>query len=253
MNRFLAATITLITIFMAGCVTQSKYDKLQTDYDALKAENAGLRGEVSSASGKIGDLDKTLTETRQQKDQMERALSELKQREEEAKTRINEFRDLVTRFKSLIDAETLLVKIVNGRMVVAMATDVLFPSGSATLSKEGQDAVNRVATVLATIKNRDFQIEGHTDNIPINSSRFPSNWELASARAINVVRGMVAGGVPAPRISAASFADTRPVADNGTAEGRKANRRIEIVVVPDLSGLPGFEELSKMTSGAQNP
>lgn len=243
----------IIAVLATGCVTQSKYDKLQSEFDALKAENAGLRGEVTTASGKIGDLDKSLSETRQQKEQMERALSELKQREDQAKTRINEFRDLVTRFKSLIDAETLLVKIVNGRMVVAMATDVLFPSGSATLSKEGQDAVNRVASVLATIKNRDFQIEGHTDNIPISSSRFPSNWELASARAINVVRAMVAGGVPAPRISAASFADTRPVADNGTPAGRKSNRRIEIVVVPDLSGLPGFEELTKMTAEASNP
>ena len=240
-------SVALSSLVLASCVSSGTHEKLQQEHDALKAENSALKGEVTTASGKIGDLDKSLAATRGEKEDMARALAELKERDAQAQARIAEFRDLVSRFKSLIDSQTLLVKIVNGRMVVAMATDVLFPSGSATLSKEGRAAVGTVAQVLAGIQNREFQIKGHTDNIPIKSSRFPSNWELASARAINVVQTMVSSGVPAGRISAASYADTKPVADNGTSDGRRANRRIDIVVVPDLSSLPGFEELRKIS------
>ena len=82
--------------------------------------------------------------------------------------------------------------------------------------------------------------------MPIHTEQFPSNWELASARALNVVRTLQEGGVPVGRLSAASFAENRPVDTNKTKEGKAANRRIEIVVVPDLSLLPGYEELEKL-------
>jgi chemotaxis protein MotB len=133
-------------------------------------------------------------------------------------------------------------------MVVVLATDVLFGSGSASLSKDGKAAIVEVAGVLAGIPRRAFQIEGHTDAVPIASAQFPSNWELASARAITVVETMIEAGVKPERVSAASFADSRPVQKNESVEGRKGNRRIEIVVLPDLSTLPGFEELQKLDS-----
>ena len=137
------------------------------------------------------------------------------------------------------------MKIVDGRMVVALATDVLFGSGSATLSAEGKSAVAEVAAVLASIPDRKYQVEGHTDDVPIKTAQYPSNWELASARALTVVKAMIDAGVPADRISGASFAESKPAVANATPEGRSANRRIEIVVVPDLSSLPGFDELNR--------
>ena len=82
-------------------------------------------------------------------------------------------------------------------------------------------------------------------NVAIATGIFPSNWELASARAVNVVKTMIENGMPAERVSAASFAETSPARPNTTAEGKAANRRIAIVVVPDLSSLPGYEELQK--------
>ena len=103
-----------------------------------------------------------------------------------------------------------------------------------------------VATILADIPERDFQIAGHTDNVPISTQRFPSNWELGSARAIAVLRLLTSGGVDAERLSATSYAQYRPAADNDTPAGRARNRRIEIVVVPDLSSLPGFDELQSL-------
>ena len=82
--------------------------------------------------------------------------------------------------------------------------------------------------------------------MPIKSKRFPSNWEPAAARALNVVKVMVESGMSPGRVSAASYAEHRPATSNDTDTGRAQNRRIEIVVVPDLSNLPGAEELEKM-------
>lgn len=176
------------------------------------------------------------------------ALAELEKRKAAADARIAEFRALIEKFKSLIDAGRLRVKIVEGRMVVELATDILFRSGSATLSRAGRTSLQEVAAILTSIPDRKFQIEGHTDNVPISTATFPSNWELASARAITVVKTMLQAGMPEQRISAASYSDVRPAVPNDTKEGRAANRRIEIVVVPDLSTLPGFDELNQVAS-----
>ena len=153
-------------------------------------------------------------------------------------------------FQSLIDAGKLKVEIVDGRMVVVLASDVLFASGSANLSRDGKSAIGEVAALLADIPDRKFQIEGHTDNVPIRTAVYPSNWELASARALTVLKTMLEAGMPADRISAASFGDSKPARDNETPEGKAANRRIEIVVTPDLSTLPGFEELNRVATDA---
>ena len=178
-------------------------------------------------------------------DEMRAALAELQKRKEQAEARLAEFKDLLARFKPLIDAGKLKVAIVDGRMVVQLPSDVLFKSGQATLDKDGLAAITEVAKVLMEIPDRRYQVEGHTDNRPIRTAAFPSNWELASARALTVVRTMLDAGLPAERVSAASFGEFKPARSNDTDEGRAANRRIEIVVVPDLSGLPGFDELNQ--------
>src|SRR5581483_6441427 len=122
------------------------------------------------------------------------------------------------------DAGKLKVKIVDGRMVVVLATDILFASGSASLSKDGKAAITEVAQVLASIPNRNFQVEGHTDNVPIATAQFPSNWELAAFRATNVVKTMIEAGMPKERISAASYSDTKPIGVNDMPEGKALNR-----------------------------
>jgi hypothetical protein len=132
-------------------------------------------------------------------------------------------------------------------MVVSMGSDVLFPSGSAKLSPAGLEAIKEVTAQLQSIKGKAYQIEGHTDNLPIATAVFPSNWELASARALTVTKAMIDAGMPPQRVSAASFGDTHPIQANDTQEGRAANRRIAIVVVPDLSTMPGYDELNRLS------
>jgi chemotaxis protein MotB len=144
----------------------------------------------------------------------------------------------------MIDSGKLRVRVVRGRMVVELAENILFDSGRADLKKEGEEALAQVASVLNTIPNRDFQIAGHTDNIPIKSAKFPSNWELSTARAVEVTRFLAEKGVDTARLSAAGYADTQPVAANTEPEGRKQNRRIEIVLMPNLDELPDLSGLA---------
>jgi chemotaxis protein MotB len=275
------ASLGLLTLLGSGCVTQRTYDALKTERDSLDAtlgeKNAALAAQdatLKRRDSRIVDLERALEEEKEKAkelgaridrlvgdlaaiardksklqgsiEQMTAALTELEKRRAEAEARVQEFRNLLSKFRALIDAGKLKVRIVDGRMVVVLATDVLFGSGSASLSKDGKAAIVEVAGVLAGIPKRAFQIEGHTDAVPIASAQFPSNWELASARAITVTKTLVESGLPAERVSAASFSDKKPVATNDTAEGKALNRRIEITIVPDLSTLPGFEELKKL-------
>lgn len=273
----------LVVVPALGCVSQSTFDALQRDRDgleanlteknkalaelekrqtALEARNNELNATLADEQQKVKDLtariDKlrgdiaaaTKDKSRLQNsvEEMTRALAELERRRAEAESRVAEFKNLLSRFRSLIDAGKLKVKIVDGRMVVVLATDILFGSGSASLSKDGKAAIAEVGQVLASIPKRTFQVEGHTDNVPINSAQYPSNWELAAGRAITVLKTMVESGLPAERISAASFGETHPVASNDSKESKAQNRRIEIIIVPDLSQLPGFEELKALDS-----
>jgi chemotaxis protein MotB len=215
---------------------QSLAESLDARLSTLEAELAAVVKDRTRLTSSIED--------------MQAALEELRKRKAEAEARVAEYRDLLARFRTLIDAGKLRIKIVDGRMVVELATDVLFDSGKADLSEPGRQAILEVNAVLAQIPKRTYQVEGHTDNVPISTPRFPSNWELASARAMTVLREMVGAGMPPERVSAASFGETRPVQPNATPEGRARNRRIEIVLVPDLSTLPGFDELEKLGQGS---
>ena len=205
-------------------------DKLQ--------ENERLRGELAS-------LVKDRSRLKDSTQRLQQALAELEQRKSEAERRVADFRALLDRFKTLIDAGQLRVQIVDGRMVLTLPSDVLFDSGSAKLSKVGRETVKSVAQVLATMTDKRFQVEGHTDNVPISNAQYASNWELAAARALIVVKTMIDGGMQSQGLSAASYGEFHPATGNETGLDRAVNRRIEIVVLPDLSSLPGFEELQK--------
>lgn len=276
----LIATLAL-TLVGSGCVTAKKYEALQADLAKTQGELTKAQGEIKDLSvalgeaeaeaetlrGQIAELEQKLAvaETRATdaenqlaevlKDKsnltasiedMQRALAELQKKQALAEARAAEYRNVLAKFKSLIDNGKLKAKIVDGRMVLELQTDILFASGSADLSKDGAATIREVGALLGTIPDRKFQVEGHTDNVPIKTKSYPSNWELASARAINVVKEMVEAGMPGKRISAASYADTRPTSSNETDQGRAQNRRIEIVIQPDLSDLPGADQIEKM-------
>lgn len=235
--------------------------ELRAELEAAQAQRQGLEarlGQLQEVNQDLGDrlralgenveelegnrrtLEQDLVETR-------RALEELREREHQAQARLDTFRQLMQRFRAMIDSGRLRVRIVRNQMVVELPQGILFDAGRASLKEEGEQTLSEVGQVLASIPNRRFQIAGHSDNDPIRTARFPSNWELSARRGVVVARYLIEQGMPADRISAAGYADTQPVASNETDEGRALNRRIEIVLMPNLDELPDLSSLESET------
>ncbi len=227
--------------------------KRERDKSAAQADEiARLSAELDASQKRQVELQNQLTETvhdssklKASIQEMQTALAALNEQKRQTEARIAEYKKLLASFKALIDAGKLKVKVVGGRMIVELPSDVLFGSGSIELSEAGKAGVTEIGTILATMKDRQFEVEGHTDDQPIKTARFPNNWALAAGRAIAVAEMLVKAGLPPTQVSAASFGEFRPVASNSTPPGRAQNRRIEIVLVPDLSQVPGFEELER--------
>jgi len=132
-------------------------------------------------------------------------------------------------------------------LVISLREIGFYDSGSAELRPGSEPAVKRIAEVLSAQPN-NIRIEGHTDNVPIHNLQFPSNWELSTARATEMIRLFITGyNIPAARLSAAGYAEYHPVAPNDTADGRAQNRRVDIVVL--ASAPEGAEGSGQMGNG----
>jgi chemotaxis protein MotB len=116
-----------------------------------------------------------------------------------------------------------------GSISFRISSELLFGSGRAELEDAGLDVIDQLVPTLAANRYR-IVVEGHTDNLPILTERFPSNWELSASRASSVVRYLQLAGIEATRLSATGYADTRPIADNGDERGRASNRRVELIM-----------------------
>lgn len=121
---------------------------------------------------------------------------------------------------------------------VEIRTDILFPSGSAILTPHAVDVIRRLAAVLRPFPN-PIRVEGHTDNVPINTPIFPSNWELSAGRAANVVHVFAREGIEPARLAVIGLGEYHPIATNDTPEGRNANRRVVIVILSTEGGRAG--------------
>jgi chemotaxis protein MotB len=165
-------------------------------------------------------------------------LEELRKQKVAADARAATYRQLVAKLRSMIDSGQLKVATRGGRMIIALPNDILFDSGHTDVKPEGKLALARVAQALASVPDREFLVAGHTDNVPIRTELFPSNWELSTRRAVEVVHYLVGQGMNPKVLAAAGYGEFDPVATNDTAEHRAQNRRIEIVLQPNISDLP---------------
>ena len=141
--------------------------------------------------------------------------------------------ELAKQLQPLIDRGVLEVEDVEGRTVIGMRSEVLFPSGSAELSNNGRATIVDLGRVLAARTEARWQVEGHTDNAPIATAQFPSNWDLGAARSLAVLKVMLKSGMSPERVSAATFGEFAPVASNASDPSRALNRRIEVVLLPE--------------------
>lgn len=215
---------------------------LQKQLDDATAEDAKLRAELTRQGTNVdallterGTLAKALQESRAR-------LEELRRAQAAAEGRAQLYRDVALRLKQMVDAGDLSISLRDGRMVLQLPNDVLFDSGHVEIKARGQSTLKEVAAVLKTIPGRRFQIAGHTDNVPIENARFPSNWELSSARGIQVVRFLIGQGMSATVLAAAAYGEFDPVATNNDPAGRAKNRRIEITVQPNVNEILAVPE-----------
>jgi chemotaxis protein MotB len=220
---------------------------LARQLDELKVLNQALQDRLKQAGQSLdqlgaekGSLAASLAETRKQ-------LDELKRQQAAAEARVAQFQELIRRFQKLADAGKLKVVLRQGRMIIELPTDVLFDSGKSDIKGAGRDTLLEVGKVLASMPDRRFQVAGHTDNVKISTTRFPSNWELSTARAVEVVKLLVSAKVKPENLSAAGYGEFDPVAANDSPDNKQKNRRIEITLVPNLEE---FVKLPSSTTAA---
>ena len=266
-----AVMVAAVATTVTGCVVDQEVhnaalkdrdaqkQKLAETQAALDKEKAAHRADVDSRDARVSVLTKKLESLGQDvsrltteagsKDaelvQAQKRMEELRKAQAQAEARAAQFRKLVTQFKTLTDAGKLQVEIRENRMIVRLGDKILFDPGKTDLKPEGKDALRQVTEVLKSLPNRNYQIAGHTDNAPIKSAKFRSNWDLSTARAVEVLNFMVSAGMEPKRVSAAGYAETSPVATNDTPENKAKNRRIEITLVPNLDDLPPIDEALK--------
>ncbi len=228
--------------------TQLKLDETQRERDKLLEGRDVLLSDKEKLGASLDDKSRAEAEARARAAKLaaemqatEAELLDLRKQREATNKRLAAFRELTEKFRKLVDTGKLKVTFRQGQMVLQLPSGVLFSSGKAALSSGGEAALQEILNVLKEFSDRRFLIAGHTDNVPVKSRKFKSNWLLSTARAVSVVTYMTEkAGFSATNLAAAGYGEFSPVADNGTDEGRAQNRRIEIILVPDLSELPGL-------------
>jgi chemotaxis protein MotB len=209
-SSFLFIALATAFLLLSGCVTESSYNKVVKERNDLRQANAALEDETVELGTELmlRDLEVAQLEREQQ-----------------------ELADEVERWA--VRGAIKMMLLADGLHLI-LPQDVLFASGTTTLSSEGHDLI---VELVEEINQQPYQIAvlGFTDNVPVGpklAERYPSNWELAGARAASVVRVMQEAGVPATQLVAVSRGETEPVASNDTEEGRAQNRRIDVRIRP---------------------
>ena len=217
---------------------------LDQERDRLKAEEAEKARLQKDQEQLRTSLDQERNRLKAEEAEKARLEQERAAKEEEIKRLTRTQEELSKSLQDEISKGNITIQQVRDRLTINMVDRVLFDSGHANVKPEGLKVLKQVSDILKKVEDKQIRIEGHTDNVPIGAKirdRFPTNWELSTARATSVVRYLIEqGGVDRQFLSAVGYADTRPQASNDTEEGRTSNRRIEIVLYPkDLSQIAG--------------
>ncbi len=216
---------------------------LSASREKAKTTLASLSMQIDKLSGEKGQLSAERADLSGKQEKLLAQVAELERMKAAAERRNADFRKLVEKLKVMMDAGTLEVKPRNGLLVVQMSSDVVFAPGSIRIKRDARDALFQLAATLASFEGRRFQVMGHSDNTPISSARFPSNWELSAARAVEVVKLLIEAGVKPGMINAAGNAEFDPLEENDSPENMSTNRRVEIIFLPKIDELPGFDEV----------
>ncbi len=240
-----------LIMFIYSCHVSSGRDDARGQVTKLEDDNKQLTDALElHRTGKIAVETQLKECTTEKTTTVTRIESELSVCKESAATlkettdkKLREFNEVTASFRDMIDTGKLKVEIRRGQMVVDLPAEVLFPSGSAALTKPGRQSIDKVAAILRKMPGRRFTVAGHTDTYRTVGKEFKGNWDLSAARAVTVVEALIAEKISATRLIAAGFGEWAPIASNKTEKGRQLNRRIEIILEPDLSAIK--DELPK--------
>jgi chemotaxis protein MotB len=217
---------------LTGALATTTQEAARVTQDT-EAANAELRKQQEA----LRDAEATLVKLRQEQQSLREQLQQEQSDKEREIQRLTQTQaDLANSLKAEIAKGDIRIQQVADRLTINMVDRVLFDSGQGHVKPAGLKVLKQVSDILKTVTDKQIRIEGHTDNVRIRGKlkeKFPTNWELSTARATSVVRYLLdQGGVDPANISAVGYADMRPIANNETDEGRSANRRIEIVLYP---------------------
>jgi len=202
-------------------------ERLEQVLSTRSAEAGAAMSEMRQTINRIEEENRTLNnQLEMEKIAREARLAQMK----------STYDQLVGKLESEIERGEVTISELQGKLTVNMVERILFDSGRAEVKPEGLDVLQRVGNILKEAQDKVVQVEGHTDSVPISGrlkERFPSNWELSTARAANVVHFLQDQvGIAGERLAVTGYGPYRPIANNDTPEGREQNRRIQIVLVP---------------------
>jgi chemotaxis protein MotB len=232
MAKWLAVLLALLVV-AAGVFYVWQHQPLQEALEAAQRQAADQGRELAALRARVNDLEAI-------RDQLQRTSSELKEQVEAKEKELAALRstqdELVEDLKKEIADKQVQVERVRDQLRVELVDEILFDSGEAVIKPAGLEVLRRVGAILKKVQGRQIEVQGHTDNVPIVgqlAKRFPTNWELSAARATNVARFLQdEAKIDSALLSAAGFSEYRPRAPNDSEEGRRRNRRIEILLGP---------------------
>jgi chemotaxis protein MotB len=223
------ASSTLVSAAVAGHFS-NRNRSAQEEMETLADEKTQLTAHVQSLEARVAELSKQLAES---------AAKSSKEKDEEIRRLESAQEQLVNELKDEIGKKEIEITKLADRLSVSMVDKILFPSGEAEITPAGLKVLQRVGNIIKDFEDKTIRVEGHTDNVSIRPSlqkQFPTNWELSTARATNVVRFLQDKvGMDPTRLQAVGFSEYHPVASNDKPVGRSKNRRIEIALLPMTS------------------
>ena len=230
---------------------QNKFKNLQDSYDVLSTQSSKKLADQAKKNqdllAKLEEKEKTLLVESQRLAKLQKELNEKAEQISELQSLINakeaqmqKLKDVISKALHNFEGKGLTVEHKNGKIYVSMENKLLFSSGSWAVGTEGTKAVQQLAKVLSENKDINVLIEGHTDNVPYKGTTLIDNWDLSVKRATAIVRILQNKGVNPTQITAAGRSEFLPIDSNKTVEGKAKNRRIEIILAPNL------DEISKL-------
>jgi chemotaxis protein MotB len=214
--------------YVTGQRDKTAADKAELD-SILQSKSDSLSQTIFELRRKVADLDAENAKLKSEN------ASLVKAREEQVQKVSSTYESLLEKMKSEISKGQVTITELKGKLTVNMVDSILFDSGKAEVKKGGLEILGKVVSILRDVSDKSIRIEGHTDDVQISralAQRYPTNWELSAARAINVARYLQGQGIDPGHLSAVACGEWKPVATNDTAEGKAKNRRIEIILVP---------------------